>query len=167
MSTDFIRKIRPEDNPAMEAIIKGVMTEYGATGEGYSIHDPEVVNIYNSYQGPGHVFFVCGIDEKVLGGAGIAPLAGASPELCELRKMYFMNELRGRGMGARMLTKCLTFAKEYGYKTCYLETLDRMAEARKLYGKFGFKSLSAPLGFTGHSSCDTYMGLDLLERDSL
>ena len=36
-----------------------------------------------------------------------------------------------------------------------------MDAARKLYARFGFRPLCAPLGNTGHFSCDSYYALDL------
>src|SRR5690606_41202506 len=36
-----IRKIRPEDNAAVASIIRTVMPEFGASGQGFAIHDRE------------------------------------------------------------------------------------------------------------------------------
>jgi putative acetyltransferase len=45
-----------------------------------------------------------------------------------------------------------------------LETLARMDAARKLYARFGFRALAAPMGHTGHFSCDSYYALDLTAK---
>jgi len=44
-----IRPIRAPDNGAMARVIRDVMTEHGAVGSGYSIGDPEVSDMYGSY----------------------------------------------------------------------------------------------------------------------
>ena len=162
-NTATIRPIRPADNPAMARIIRQVMTEYGAVGEGYSINDPEVDNLYGQYAAPDHTFFVIEAEGKVMGGAGIAPLQGGREGVCELRKMYLLPEGRGRGWGRLLLGQCLSAARERGFRTCYLETVDRMGEAQRLYLAAGFKLLTGPMGNTGHNSCDTWYAMDLAD----
>ena len=136
-----IRPITPADNPDMARIIREVMGEFGAVGEGYSINDPEVNDMAGSYAGERAAFLVVVRGPKVLGGAGVAQLEGADPETCELRKMYVLPELRGLGMGRRLLERCLTIAAELGYRRCYLETLSHMAQAQALYEANGFGDL--------------------------
>jgi putative acetyltransferase len=162
LSSDFtIRPIRKADNPKVARIIRDVMTEFGAVGQGYSINDPEVDNMYLAYPEPHSVFFVVTNGKKVSGCGGIGPLTGADKSVCELRKMYFQSGLRGTGMGSRLLNYCLEQARELGYKTCYLETLEHMTHARHLYRKHGFEALDKPLGTTGHSACNAWMAKTL------
>jgi putative acetyltransferase len=47
----FIRPSRCEDNSAIAEVIRQVMTEHGAVGEGYSIQDPEVDTMHEAYAG--------------------------------------------------------------------------------------------------------------------
>ena len=162
VTTDpLIRPIRPADDPVMAVIIREVMTSFGAYGPGYSINDPEVDAMSAHYPEPRAAFFVVEEDGRVLGGGGIGPLAGADADVCELRKMYFLPEARGRGLGERMLLRCLDAARERGYRRCYLETLSGMDAAMRLYTKAGFKPLCGPLGSTGHSGCDRHYLLEL------
>ena len=157
-----IRPITPKDNPAMAGIIRTVMTEYGATGPGYSIHDPEVDRMFETYNDDRSVFYVVENDRgEVLGGAGIGPLVGGADTVCELKKMYFLPAARGQGAGHQMLGQCLRGAATLGYRQCYLETLERMPEARRLYTRYGFRELSGPMGNTGHNSCDRFFLIDL------
>ncbi len=156
-----IRPIRRADDAAMAAIIRSVMGDFGAVGEGYSVHDPEVDAMSRAYRGSAAGFFVITDGERVLGGGGFAALTGGEPHVCELRKMYFLPELRGRGMGARLLTRILDGAYAAGFTTCYLETLEHMISARRLYEAFGFARLDGAMGNTGHCSCDAWYALDL------
>ncbi len=155
------RPIRPEDDPAVAAVIAAVMPEFGADGPGFAIHDPEVRHMSHAYQRPGAAYFVIETGDRVLGGAGIAPLDGAEPDICELRKMYFLPELRGRGAAQPLLERCLTFAREAGYRRCYIETLTGMDAAQALYRRNGFRAIERPLGATGHFGCDRYFLRDL------
>ncbi len=141
----------------MAEIIRTVMTEFGAVGCNYSISDPEVDAMFEAYPSPGAAFFVVEIEGRLLGCGGMGPLQDGDPGVCELRKMYFLPELRGSGMGSKLLEVILEAARTAGYTLCYLETLDHMDQARKLYRKYGFKSIDQPLGNTGHSGCNSWM----------
>ena len=154
--TLVIRPITPADDVAMASVIRRVMTEHGAYGEGYSINDAEVDHMAEAYAGPRAAYFVVTDGERVVGGGGVAQLAGGAPDVCELKKMYFLPEARGVGMGRAMLARCLDAARERGYTLCYLETLSVMRDARRLYERAGFTQIDAPMGATGHFSCDMW-----------
>jgi putative acetyltransferase len=144
------------DNQQVAQLIRTVMTEYGAVGSGFSIEDPEVDQMFEAYQESGRKFFVIEQDGRLLGGAGIAPLKGGATHICELVKMYFYPELRGKGWGKRLGLTCLRTAAQLGYQECYIETLERMQEANGLYSRLGFEKLSGPMGNTGHGGCDLF-----------
>ena len=156
-----IRLIESTDNAVVAEIIRLVMTEFEAVGCGYSISDSEVDDMFNAYASAGSAFYVVELDGQVLGCGGFAPLTGADKETCELRKMYFRSELRGLGVGTELLKLCLEEAADAGFRLCYLETMDNMEQARRLYGKHGFKYLDHPMGETGHTSCGTWMAMEL------
>ncbi len=157
----LIRPIRPADNAAVARIIRDVMAEYGAVGCNFSIADPEVDAMCEAYPAPAAAFYVVERDGRVLGCGGMGPLAGGPPGVCELRKMYFLPELRGAGAGTRLLGLILDAARSAGYDRCYLESLGTMTEARRLYLKHGFRPIDAPMGSTGHSGCNAWMVRDL------
>ncbi len=152
-----IRPARREDDAAVAGIIRQVMTEFGAVGCNYSIADPEVDAMYEAYSTPKAAFFVIEDEGKVLGCGGMGPLTDGEPGVCELRKMYFLPELRGAGMGTALLNTILDAARDADYERCYLETLEQMEQARRLYRKNGFEDIDKPLGNTGHSGCNWWM----------
>jgi putative acetyltransferase len=156
-----IEPIRPEDDQAIAAIIRTVMPEFGACGPGYAINDAEVDAMASAYRKPRSSYFVLRKDGRTVGGAGVAPLAGAAPDVCELRKMYLLPEARGFGQGERLLRLCLSEAHRHGFATCYLETTSKMVQAQRLYEKLGFRPRSTPCGATGHFSCDKWYELGL------
>lgn len=157
----ILRPIVESDDTAVARIIRTVMPEFGADGPGYAIHDAEVDTMTSSYDRPRASYFVVTHFERVVGGGGVAPLDGGPADTCELRKMYFLPEARGLGLGRIMLQRCLQRARAIGFRYCYLETLDRMTAARRLYEIAGFQPLDGPRGNTGHNSCDTFYQLDL------
>jgi len=155
------RPIARRDDRAMAAIIRSVMTEHGACGPGFAILDPEVDAMSAAYGRRGHAYWVVVRGDRVVGGGGYGKLTGAADEVCELRKMYFLPEARGVGMGAALLGHVLEQAAIAGYRVCYLETLVAMVQARRLYEAFGFRRIDGPMGSTGHFSCDAYYARDL------
>lgn len=161
MPPHLIRPIEPRDDAAVEAIIREVMPSFGACGPGFAINDPEVGHMSAAYAAPRSAYYVLEESGRLIGGAGIAPLEGGEPDTCELRKMYFLPEARGRGLGEQMLRLCLDRAKELGFRRCYLETLTGMDAAKRLYERLGFRKLCGPLGATGHFGCDQHYALEL------
>lgn len=156
MPSLLIRPIEPRDDAAVAAVIRTVMPEFGADGPGFAIHDAEVDTMSAAYAQPRCSYFVVERDGRVIGGGGVAPLTNGEPDVCELRKMYFLPEARGIGAGVAMMQRCLDAARTHGFKRCYLETLSSMDAAQALYRKSGFLPLCAPMGGTGHFSCDRF-----------
>ena len=159
--TFTIRPIETRDDAAVAQVIRTVMPSFGADGPGFAIHDPEVDHMTAAYAQPRCSYFVVELDGRVVGGAGIAPLQNGEPDVCELRKMYFLPEARGIGAGTAMMQRCLDAARAHGFTRCYLETLTGMDQAQALYQRTGFKPLCAPMGGTGHFSCDRFFLLHL------
>lgn len=161
-----LRPIEPRDDARVAAIIRQVLPEFGGSGPGYAIMDPEVDAMSAAYATPRARYLVVevrGPDGRwtVEGGAGFGPLAGGDGATCELRKMYFLPALRGRGAGRALLERLLGLMREAGFRRCYLETLKHMTAARALYAALGFEPLCAPEGSTGHFGCDAWYALDL------
>lgn len=157
----LIRKIKKEDNAQIAIVIRDVFIELDAPKTGTAYEDPILDTLYEVYNKGNSVYFVIEQDGEIIGGSGIAPLENGSKEICELQKMYFSPKARGKGLGEEMILKCLDFAKEVGFEKCYLETLDMMKDAQKLYQKVGFKYLEEPLGCTGHTNCPVWMMKEL------
>lgn len=161
MSSYSIREIQPKDNQQVAEVVREVLVEMGVPKVGTAYEDKSLDDMYSAYDHPGMSYFVVEENGRLIGGCGIAPLLNAEPHICELQKMYFLPEARGRGFGAEMMKTCLDYAKTTGYKQCYLETLPYMEHARKLYGRTGFRSLEKPMGDTGHYNCTMWMIKDL------
>ena len=158
-----LRGIRPADDAAVAQTIRSVMTEFGCSAEGFAIHDAEVDAMSAHYPGGTARYHVVERDGDVLGGGGFAPLAGSPPDAatCELRKMYFRPEARGRGLGHALLRRLLAEMRAAGFRRCYLETTSWMQAAQHLYTAHGFTLLPGPEGATGHHACDRHFARPL------
>ena len=153
----IVREIQPQDNEQIANVIRQVFIsdEYPKTGTAFA--DKQLDYMFETYNKPKAIYYVVEIDEKIVGGAGVSQLDNSEENICELQKMYFLQEARGKGIGFEMIQKCLTKAKEFGYEKCYLETLPQMLAAQSLYKKVGFEYLCTPIGGTGHTSCPVWM----------
>tara|TARA_R110000787_G_scaffold210882_6_gene320640 strand:+ start:11078 stop:11569 length:492 start_codon:yes stop_codon:yes gene_type:complete len=153
----IIREIETRDNVQMKSIVQRVILEMGAPKIGTAYEDKALEDLYAVYQKDKAIYFVVEHNNIVLGGGGIAQLDNFEGGTCELQKMYFLPEVRGKGIGAEMIEKCMEKAKEFGFDQCYLETLPYMTAAQKLYKKNGFTEIDAAMGNTSHYSCDVWM----------
>jgi len=153
----MIRAIQKEDNKQMAAVIREVFItdDYPKTGTAFA--DTQLDFMFETYDNPRAAYFVVEENGKIIGGAGISQLENSLENICELQKMYFLKEARGKGLGLQMIEKCLAIATEFGYSNCYLETLPEMLVAQNLYKKVGFEYLNSPLGNTGHTTCPVWM----------
>lgn len=159
----ILRPIRPQDDAAVAATIRTVMTEHGCTGSGFAIHDAEVLAMSRHYQPPSARYYVVEHADTVVGGAGFARLHGTTTDdaICELRKMYFQPAARGLGLGKALLGLLLDEMRSAGYRRCYLETTSWMQRAQHVYREAGFTPLPAALGCTGHHGCNAFFARDL------
>lgn len=160
LQAPLIRTLKADDDAALAAVIREVSAEYGLTPDkGFSVADTTLDCLSEVYQAPGSQYWVIEFQGKVVGGAGIAPLAN-NDGVCELQKMYFANTIRGQGIAKSLSTQCFDFAKQQGFQSVYLETTAVLVEALALYEKLGF-SHCKHLGDTGHDACEIAMIMTL------
>ena len=157
MLVTIIREIQPKDNENVARVIRKVLEDLGVPKVGTAYADKALDQMFENYDVPRADYFVVEDNGKIIGCAGIAQLENYDGNICELQKMYFLEEARGRGLGIKMINICLDRATEYGYEHCYLETMPYMEDAQKLYLKSGFHYIKEPMGNTGHYSCPVWM----------
>ena len=157
-----IRTILPSDNQALASIIRATLAEFGANHPGTVYYDSATDHLAEIFTESGSVYYVAENEEgMVVGGGGIYPTEELPEDTCELVKMYLLPEARGIGLGRSIIEKCLQAAGELGYTHVYLESMPELKQALKVYERFGFTYLCAPLGNSGHFGCDLWMIKDL------
>ena len=157
MNTPIIRPILKKDNPHIARVIRKVLVDLGVPKVGTAYADKALDSLYEAYQKPRSIYFVLELNGKILGGGGIAQLDNCNENICELQKMYFLEEVRGLGLGTQMIQECIKNAKGFMFEKCYLETMTYMKAAQKLYLKNDFNYIDGPMGDTGHFSCPVHM----------
>lgn len=164
MQQILIRTILPDDNMALAKIIRDTLTEFKANKPGTVYFDETTDHLSDVFKISNSIYFVAELNSEIMGGGGIYPTANLPEGTCELVKLYLSAEARGKGIGKILMEKCITAAKELGYKKIYLETMPELTIAIPMYEKFGFTYLSASQGTSGHSGCDVWMIKDLEHR---
>lgn len=152
-----IRTIQQADNPILSKIVKDTLAEFGANHPGTVYYDPTTDSLYELFRQKGSAYFVAEVNEEVVGGGGIFHTEGLPDDTCELVKMYLLPQARGTGLGRTLIERCISIAKELGYRKIYLETMPELKQALTIYAKFGFEYLPGPMGNSGHTGCSLWM----------
>ena len=155
-TSPIIRLLTANDDAGIAKVIRLVSAEYGLTPDkGFSVADKTLDTLSQVYSNDRACYWVIELDGKIIGGAGVAPLAGQT-SICELQKMYFLPEVRGKGLAKTLSNLAFEFAKKQGFIQIYLETTAVLVEALALYKTLGFDSCQH-IGETGHYACEIAM----------
>ncbi|MEO0997287.1 MAG: helix-turn-helix domain-containing GNAT family N-acetyltransferase [Pseudomonadota bacterium] len=153
-----LRAIARSDNAELLTLIREVRDEHRhIVGADAPLDEPDEHDLARLYSRPRSHFVVIESANGLVGGGGFSPLAGGHGDTCELQRMYFRPEIRGLGLGFRLLRRCLDKASDFGFEQCYAETMAGMDRANALYSKAGFEPLDKPLGATGHTFTDAWL----------
>jgi putative acetyltransferase len=152
-----IRKATNFDSEKVKDLVFAVLDEFQLESDPDET-DSDLEDIEASYIDRGGIFeMIEDVDGRVLGTYGLYPVDDST---VELRKMYFVRELRSRGYGREILQRAIGKAREFGFSSMYLETASVLEKAVKLYESFGFR----PVDIIHSKRCDQGFVLDLLEK---
>jgi len=125
-----------------ESLVAGVVSEFLAG------HDPDRER--------------CWIAELDGERAGCVYCTRRSPRVAQLRLLLVEPWARGHGIGGRLVSECLEFARGAGYRRMMLWTNSRLAAARAIYDAAGFDQTSeAPSEVFDADSVGQELWLDL------
>lgn len=156
-----IRQIQQSDNEELARVIRSILKEHGVAKPGTVYTDPTTDHLFELFQEKGSVYYVVLDEGNIVGGCGIYPTKGLPEGMGELVKLYLLSEYRGKGIGKELMVRSIDFAKDFGYTSLYLETMDELSNAIQLYNNLGFNTLDGPLGDTGHFACEIRMVKEL------
>jgi putative acetyltransferase len=130
-----IRPATNQDQERITALVFSVLSEFGLQPDPAAT-DADLNDIEKNYTEAGGLFELLEDGEgTLLGTLGLYPL---DEETCELRKMYFVPQVRGLGLGKLAMDRLIHRARELGFKRIVLETASVLKDAIRLYTRFGF-----------------------------
>lgn len=80
---------------------------------------------------------------KLIGGGAIRSYSGENPypkeKTVELKRVFVHSSFQGKGIGTKLVSLLIEWAKELGYDRMLLETGELLAESCAVYRKLGFE----------------------------
>ncbi len=139
-----IRRIRQEETPAVIHLICRVA--YGIFGYDGTLEESQqyyvslgtfqdMEDVQAHYFDNGGLFLVA-LDRTDIVGSGA--LRRLDAHTAELKRMWLLEQYHGQGIGRRLLTVLLAFAREKGYTRMRLQTSPGQTRALAFYRKAGF-----------------------------
>ena len=150
-----MRRATGADTAAARDLVFGVLGEYGFAPDPDGI-DADLMDLEAGFLTDGGMFDVgIGQDDRLGACCGMKILAEGR---LELRKMYVRRDMRGQGLGQRLLDRALAWARARAFERVELETASVLKEAIALYRKAGFEPRP---GKQGACRCDQAFVLKL------
>jgi ribosomal protein S18 acetylase RimI-like enzyme len=101
--------------------------------------DEELATLPGDYAEPRGRLLLAWLGTELAGCCGLRPLDSSDyANACEMKRLYVRNGCRGAGVGRALAEDCLDQARQAGYASLLLDTLDDMESARALYEDLGF-----------------------------
>lgn len=107
---------------------------YGLSFEAYVAEG--LAQFYHSYDKEKDCVWICENEGEIV---GFLLLMHRDSETTQLRYFYLEPEVRGIGLGNKLIELFMDFLRGKNYKRAYLWTTNEQATATKLYEKYGFK----------------------------
>lgn len=131
-------------NGDYEALVASVVADYAAD------HDPKRERCW-----------IAELDGRPVG--SIFCMRGDDPDTARLRVLIVEPAARGHGVGHALVTACVDFARDVGYRRMTLWTVSLLAGARRLYQRAGFTlSTTETVHKFGHDLTAQTWDLELL-----
>ena len=112
-------------------------------------------SFYNDIENEFIIFYCLISDGTVVGTVALKKIDDMT---AELKSLYLDKDLRGQGLGSKLMQYAINYANDSGYKTIVLDSMSQYKEALKLYEHFGFKFCER---YNNNMYADVFMRLEL------
>jgi GNAT superfamily N-acetyltransferase len=99
--------------------------------------DRELETLPGDYAPPDGTIIIAVVDGEP---AGCVALRRIDESVCEMKRLYVKPEQRGKGFGRALAKAVIERAREIGYASMKLDTLESLMEANALYRSLGFRN---------------------------
>ena len=101
--------------------------------------EAELANLPGEYGTPRGCLLLAWVDGALAGCCALRPLDNCDyPNAGEMKRLYVRKAFRAFGLGRELAEAALDAARQIGYTSVLLDTLDDMEAARALYTNLGF-----------------------------
>jgi putative acetyltransferase len=140
-----MRTIVQAETPEQIATARELMLEYAAAMN-FSLcfqnFDDELRTLPGKYAPPLGRLLLANWGGRTAGVVGLRPLE--DPGVCEMKRLYFRPEFRGKSLGRSLATYVIRQARGIGYTRMRLDTVQGIMDpAIHLYRKLGFREIPA------------------------
>lgn len=102
----------------------------------------ELQELPGDYAQPRGCLLLAMVNDQVAGCCALRPLDSADlPNAAEMKRLYVRPAYRGLRLGRQLAEGVMDAARQYGYSSIFLDTLDEMETARALYEDLGFEEI--------------------------
>jgi len=138
------RLLTPAGRDELDAV-RDIFREYAA-GLGVDLcfqqFDEELAGLPGEYAPPRGALLLAMVGGAVAGCCALRPLDTADyPNAAEMKRLYVRPTFRGTGLGRHLAEAVLDAARQRGYASVLLDTLNDMESARALYEDLGFEEI--------------------------
>ena len=104
--------------------------------------ESELAMLPGDYAKPRGTLILASVNGQLAGCCALRPLDTADyPNAAEMKRLYVRPAFRGLGLGRQLAQAALNAARQAGYTSLLLDTLDDMEAARELYEDLGFAEI--------------------------
>ena len=150
--------LRPANTPGDIALARALFVEYAQWLEVdlcFQGFDRELSMLPGAYAPPSGRLLLAGPPRAAFGCSALRPIEIASESssgssgartgtrIGEVKRLYVQPAHRSGGWGRRLAETLIADARAIGYTELKLDTLDWMADARRLYTRLGFRECAA------------------------
>lgn len=143
LPTDIV--IRNADSAQEVATAAQLFSEYAqglGIDLGFQDFSQELAQLPGEYVSPRGVLLLAYVDGAAAGCCALRPLDNSDyPSAAEMKRLYVRRAFRGFGLGRYLAEEILDAARQIGYASVLLDTLDDMEAARALYTDLGFSEI--------------------------
>jgi putative acetyltransferase len=130
------------DSPSEIAHARELFLEY-AKSLGFSLcfqnFDAELASLPGEYAPPAGRLLLAEYDSSLAGCVALHKLGG---DVCEMKRLYLRPQFRGKGLGRVLADRIINEAREIGYKSMRLDTVESvMKHAVEMYRRMGFREI--------------------------
>lgn len=103
--------------------------------------DAELKDLPAMYSGANGSLLLC--QASTGGYAGMVAIRQKGEGICEMKRLYVKPEFQGHSLGKKLSEMIIDKARNMGFATMVLDTLERLQPALKLYTQLGFERTGA------------------------